>query len=420
MMEEGKIASLGRKFGCALELYSEAHHARVFSAEGASIHARDAVRNNGYAVRTIRNGHLGFFSFESLTELVGAVEKSIKLGRLQEKGDYFFPGKRGSSIRFLDRKAFDFEDWATEELEGMLEVHRKEKVRPVQNILGSGTTKKTIANSEGGQTSQESTFFYAISQCSYKDTEADDSLSSARFAFSPPDAARKAAEFAKASANAGPAKAGRMEVIFDIRGLLPLLQLFMPFNLNAESLRKKLTRLRIGGRFAGRGISIIDEPSMEKGARPIEFDDEGFRSKPLALIRNGRVSGFISDMRTAAKMKKMAPGNAFRGSFNSTPSASFTNISISGNAGDLLGGCDRGIYVNSFLTSGANAVTGDFSFPLLTAFHVKGGEIGNAIRGAMMKGNFFEMMGTARFEARRDIYNGLQSGRMACELDIIC
>ncbi|HLC47519.1 MAG TPA: TldD/PmbA family protein [Candidatus Norongarragalinales archaeon] len=428
-IDEGALNRLARKLGCDLEVYSEIQSTRVFSSEGGRLHAKDAVTNAGFAVRTIKGRQLGFYSFENAAEFAPAVEKALRLGKHQEKGDYYFPANVGSSEKYFDNRARGFGEWAMIEIEGMHSAHRKAGVVPVQNMLGASISEKRLENSEGGRIRQKESAFFALSQCGFKETEADDSISCARYNFSPADAARNAAKFARASANAKKTAGGKASVIFDIRALHQLLPLFMPFNFSGESLQKKLTKLAFGAPFALETISISDDPFMAEGVRPAVFDDEGFKCAKRALVDRGAVNEYAFDMRSVVKMRKTAarnapsplkPGNAARGSFNSPPSISFSNMAIEGgDASDLVKECKSGIYVNSFLTSGANPVTGDFTFPLLVAFKVSRGEPINAIRGAMMKGNFFELMKGAIFERETEIYNGLRAGRMACDLEII-
>lgn len=443
MIKESAISAYSRRLDCQIELFRESSNSRVFSAERGRVHSKDYVAGLGYAVRTIKGSQMGFYSFEREAEFGSAVGKAIRLGKFQEKAGYFFPALRGASKRYFDKRSEDFGNFAMHELEGMLNAQEEMGVLSVQNIFGASTTSKVLMNSEGGNTESKSSLFFAISQCGFRDTEADDSISCAKFNFSPSKAAANAAKFARASAGAKKIREGKTEVIFDIRALHQLLPLFMPFNFSGESVRKNLTKLRIGEMFAGRNISITSDPSMAGGVRPAEFDDEGFACKKTRLVENGRVGSFLFDMQTSAKIigemgtkpggrigksggKKEGiqinpkPGNASRGSFNSPPGISFSDIALEGgDANDLVSECTKGIYINSFLTSGANPVTGDFAFPLLVAFKIENGQPVHAIEGAMIKGNFFALMRRAKFERETETYNGLDSGRMACELEII-
>ncbi|MFH0971316.1 MAG: TldD/PmbA family protein [Candidatus Micrarchaeota archaeon] len=419
-MDGHEIARLARKYRCEIEFFSTAEKGYMLSSQKKEVHSKDANFTSGFAVRTIRNKRLGFYPFESAAEAESAVRRALKLGELQEKAEYYFSGENGKSGKYYDRKCTNFQNWGIEELEGMLDMHERQKVESVQNLIGATASTDLLIGSEGGMVETKSTSFFAASQCGFLETEADDSFSSAKFSFDPSEVALNAAKFAKASADAKKINGGTREVIFDIRALHQLLQLFLPFNFSGESYRKKLTKISKGAEFASENISIIDDPLMANGTRPSEFDDEGFKSTRRRLVERGVVDSFLFDMRTAAKMKGEKAGNGARPAFTAQPMVSFSNISIEGGKEpDLVTDCRRGIFINSFLTSGANPVTGDFSFPLLIAFKVEGGEPTNAIKGAMMKGNFFGLMKTAQFERETAVYNGLRSGRMMCELEII-
>ncbi|MFH1258152.1 MAG: TldD/PmbA family protein [Candidatus Micrarchaeota archaeon] len=421
MIDEGKLFSLAREFGCSLEFFSQVESSLVMSADNFSIHAKSGVKTGGFGVRTIKDGKLGFYSFEKESELKPAVKHSIMLSKLQEGANYAFPGTKGKSAKYFDKKARNFDSWAIPQLEDMLDVQKEAKVDAVQNIIGASMNEDLLVNSEGGLIEQEATSFFAVSQCAYGRAEGDYSESASKFNFDPSIVSKNAAMLAKSSANPRKIPVGKTDVIFSHNALHELLDLILPINFSGESLRKKLTKLGKGTDIASENISIIDDPSIPEGLKPSEYDDEGFATRKKFLVRNGSVEDFLFDMHTAAKMpNKPAAGNGYRNSFHFAPMISHSDTEITGgDSADIVSECKRGILVHSFLTSGANPVTGDFSFPFLIAHKLENGEKKLPVKDAMMKGNFFELMKTAEFERKTEMHNGLKAGRMGCELEVI-
>ncbi len=420
MISEKQLLSLSRKYDCSLELYCRVDKSLTFLADTRGVHSKDSVREEGFAIRSIRDRRLGFYSFERPTEIENAVKVALKTSKLQEKADYFFPQTQGRSSKYFDPKAESFPEWAMDDLQQMIDVHLEKKVKPLNNIIGCTASSVQITNSENGNIMQKHSNFLAISQCGYREIEADDSYQSSRYCQSPGKIARNSAECAKLAAAPKKIAAGRCRVVFDIGALSDLLHLFLPSNFGGESLRKRTTKLRRRMAVAGKGISISDDPSMKEGILPAEYDGEGFKGKKMEIVGRGIVRDFLFDMPTSAKMKGEEAGNGLRSSYLAPPAISFSNIEIlGGGISDAVLECRSGVYVRSFLTSGANPVTGDFSFPLLIAYEIREGEIGRAIKGAMMNGNFFSVLKHADFETNTSVHNGLLSGRMAADLELI-
>ena len=420
MISQEKIAGFARKMDCGLELFAEKTKTTSLMFEKENLHSKDAVFMEGFGLRVIKDKRIGFCAFEHEEDFEKSIRIALKLSKHSEPFDYFFPGTIGKSQKFFDKKSLDFEGFAYGELEGMLLEHKKAKTTPVSNVISNAITTDFLLNSEGASIEKKTSGFFAMSQCGFKEGEAADAQSGSSFFFSPRQIAKNAADFAKSSAGAIEIPGGKKEVIFDIRAIYELFNLFMDYNFSAESLRKKITKTSIGMEIAPTNISIYDDPTLIHGNLPSEFDDEANKTKKTALIEKGVVNSYAYDMATASKMGFKKSANGFRHSFEAPPTISFTNISVEGgNAKDLVLECKNGIYMNSFLTSGANAVTGDFSFPILIAHEIRNGEITHPVKNLLMKGNFFDMMKSAVFEGKTEIYNGLNCGRMKSEIDFI-
>ncbi|MFH1107209.1 MAG: metallopeptidase TldD-related protein [Candidatus Micrarchaeota archaeon] len=410
---EDDLLKESRRTNAEIELFVQSSSSAVFSSKSARASARDFSYSKGHAVRVIRSGRMGFASFEKEKEFRKSVDAALRLSRQQEKAGYFFASRaRAVSRKFYDPAAADagYSDLLAN-VESMDSGHSRGVVGIV-NLSGRTRTSQLLLSSEGARVSQEFSNFFAYSHCSSGGAEGDHAQSSSR-PFDAGPVARTAAAAARAMRAPVKPASGVIPVVFDARALHSLFELFLPFHFSGESFRRKLTRLREGGRFLADGLSLLDDPRVPGSENSAEYDDEGFKTAPLPLAESGAATNFLFDMRTAVRCGKK-PGNGVRASYSSQPQPAFTNAVVEGGRlPDAVSECRRGVYVTSFLTSGANDVTGDFGFPLLTAFEIRNGELGRGLKGSVLRGNFFEVMRHAGFERKRERFGNLVSGRAA-------
>lgn len=403
MNMESKLNGLSRKLGCDAELFSSDTARNTFSTEREALKYKKTALTRGHALRVIKQRRMGFAYFERESDLDKAFKRALKLSKSCEPGDYRFSQERGSSARFASRRSFG-EREAVESLEEMASAVEG-AADSVGHVLSTASTKLGVLTPEGSVT-QRFTQFYVSSECAKGTSDGADSESSSTVDFSPQEVALNAANYARVMSSAGKTSPGEQAIVFDVRALQDFLHLFMGFNFSGESLRKRVTRLKPGLKLGNEGLSIEDDPLLERGLNSAQYDDEGFRTERRALVERGVVQGFVFDMPTAAKAGKQGlrarPGNGWRGSFKSQPLPGFSNLAVSqGDVKDLVSECKRGVYVVSFLAMGANPVTGDFSLPLQTAIEIRKGELRDGVRGATLVGNFFEAMKGVEFEKKR-------------------
>ncbi len=421
MFSESLLLKLARKHRVSLEAFVQSAQNTSFLAKGGHVEARDHSRSHGFAVRVIAGKKLGFASFEKEGELEPAVVRALASAKAQASADYAFPsGVHADSRAYFDARSENVPDSEfVDSVEEMVRGIAKTKSRCIQAGLSVALESQELWNSEGTLIRQKFSKFSALAHAAYKDSEADDGNSSNSYGLDLGGLARNAGTWAKGMQGSKKIAPGTYPVIFDVRALQSLLSLYFPFHFDGESHRKKLSKLSPGAPLLPAGISIYDDPSLPEGEHSAAFDDEGFAMRRQALVSKGKVAHFLYDLTTAAK-SGVSGGNGVRASYEAPPHASFSNLVIEGGTvGDAVAECKNGLYVNSFLTSGSNALTGDFTFPLLVAFRIRKGEITHGVRGAMFSGNVFDVLKTARFEKRPEYRIGIKSGRMVADLKIV-
>ncbi len=142
------------------------------------------------------------------------------------------------------------------------------------------------------------------------------------------------------------------------------------------------------------GIVLVDDPTLPGGFASRPFDGEGLEVSRLELIdAGGRVTTYLHDSRSAARLGEAPTGHAARGA-TSLPSPSPSNVTITGGRGDLASivkSTPRGLLVTRLLGRGPGMVTGDYSRGA-SGFWIEGGEIAYAVEEITIASKMFEMM----------------------------
>ena len=424
MISENSIAKFARKKNAQIEVFSETSSSLVLVSRKGDLKGKSFSKTRGYAVRIIKDKRMGFASFESENEFESALDRAETLSKMQEQSGYFFPsGKSRKSERFFDKNVESAsEKECAEKISGMDKTAKEKKANPMAGFISLSVSEEELINSEGLKTVQKFSECYAGSHCAFGNSEAEESdACSFLNDLKTKELAKKSAETAREKENAKEIPSGKYEIILEPKAVRMLFGLFFPFNFSGESLRRKLTKLKPGEKIADERVSILDEPLLERGLNSADYDSEGFGMKRKALVENGKVNDFLYDMKSAVKSKNNElAGRGFRGSYSSPPTVSSSNIVVKeGNVGDAISECKKGINIEDFLTSGANDVTGDFAFPLFSAFLVKNGEKKHAVKNAVFRGNFFEALRSARFEKKSIRVGSVVSPKMVFNARIV-
>ncbi|MBU1198176.1 TldD/PmbA family protein [Candidatus Micrarchaeota archaeon] len=414
MISESWLVKLAKKMRASLEVFEESSQHTAFTANGTAVENREHVRSRGYGVRVLKGRRMGFAAFERESDVEDAVRMASRLAEKQEPADYYFAGKaRARSQAFFDARVNQLSEADyMQRVESMRDRVIAMHATPIQTAFGTRVIQQSLWNTDGLSIQQKFSRFYAFSHCSQAGSEADDSFSSSRLSFSTDRVAANAASHAERMSGAKKMRGGTLPFVFDVRALESLFSLFLPFHFSGESFRKGLSHWKKGDGAFSESISLVDDPRLKEGENACVYDDEGVMAKRKTLVRKGRVQSFLFDGATAAKIGETA-GNGYRSSFEAAPKPSWTHMTVEGgHLSNALDDVRDGVYVNSFLTSGANTVTGDFAFPLLVAFRIRNGEPTEGIKGAMFQGNVFEWLKQAAFEKKREYAHGVLSGKM--------
>ncbi len=147
---------------------------------------------------------------------------------------------------------------------------------------------------------------------------------------------------------------------------------------------------RIGEQVAARGVTVVDDGSIQDRRGSLSIDDEGTPTSETILIEDGFLKGYMQDRLNARLMGAQPTGNGRRESFAHAPMPRMTNTFMKAGKDDpaeLLSRVKRGIYATSFGGGQVDIVSGKFVFSCTEAFMIEDGKLGAPIKGATLIGD---------------------------------
>lgn len=282
------------------------------------------------------------------------------------------------------------------ELEKMIKA-KDERINMVQVYYMEGSTKVNIKNSKGlnleklvndgligaqvianDGKDQRSSFEYIRSN-DYKDFDFE-------------ALATLAAEKAVALLGATPCESGEYEILLSKEASASLLAPYLSM-FSAESVQKSISLLKgkIGESIGSNKVTIVDDPFMKKSAKSGAFDDEGVATSYKELVKDGVLTGFLHNLKTAKKDDVKPTGNGFIGR-----GIAPTNFYIKPGEfkfDDALKSMKKGILIEDLAGThaGADPISGDFSLQA-SGFLVENGKKVRPVALITVAGNYLDLL----------------------------
>lgn len=222
---------------------------------------------------------------------------------------------------------------------------------------------------------------------------------------SPAEVGRLAGDRAVARlAPAAPAS-GPMPVVFDARVSSSLVGHLLGA-MAAPSIARRASFLlgrEDGALFPG-GIRIVEDPLRPRGLRSRPFDGEGVACAPRALVEDGRITGWLTNVASAAQLGLPLTGHASRGG-GGAPGVSPSNVDLLAGeetVEELIADIREGVLVDYLIGQGVNPVTGDYSRGA-AGRRIVNGRIEGPVAGFTIAGNLIDMF--AELRAANDLEN---------------
>ncbi|MBC3936474.1 metalloprotease TldD [Undibacterium rugosum] len=209
--------------------------------------------------------------------------------------------------------------------------------------------------------------------------------------------ADEAVKSALVNLDARPAPAGPMTVVLGPGWPGVLLHEAVGHGLEGDFNRKGSSTFsgRIGERVAAKGVTVVDDGTMQNRRGSLNIDDEGNPTQCNVLIEDGILKGYMQDTMNARLMKMEITGNARRESFAHLPMPRMTNTYML--AGDkdpeeILASVKNGLYAVNFGGGQVDITNGKFVFSASEAYMIENGKISYPVKGATLIGNGPEVL----------------------------
>ena len=147
---------------------------------------------------------------------------------------------------------------------------------------------------------------------------------------------------------------------------------------------------RIGEQVTAKGVTVIDDGTMENKRGSITIDDEGTKSSKNILIEDGILKNYMQDRQNARLMNMKPTGNGRRQSYAHYPMPRMTNTYMdNGNIDpqEIIQSLKKGIYAVNFSGGQVDITNGKFVFSASEAYLVENGKIKQPLKGATLIGN---------------------------------
>jgi PmbA protein len=151
----------------------------------------------------------------------------------------------------------------------------------------------------------------------------------------------------------------------------------------------------LGTAVFNEAITVTDDPTRDRGLGSRPFDAEGVAAAPRDFIKNGVLTSWVMDTRSANQLGLQTTGHASRG-LSGAPHPSTSNFYIAPGAQAvpaLFAEFGDGFYVTETIGHGTNLITGDFSVGA-SGFWMENGERAFPVSEVTIAGNLRDMFCT--------------------------
>jgi PmbA protein len=149
---------------------------------------------------------------------------------------------------------------------------------------------------------------------------------------------------------------------------------------------------KLGQQVFSKGITIVDDPHRRRGQRSRPFDGEGVANHRWELVKDGVLTTWLLDLRSARQLGMKTTGHAARGT-SSPPNPAPTNVWLepgSLSPKELMADIKSGFYVSELMGMGVNLITGDYSRGA-AGFWIENGEIAYSVSEVTVASNLKDM-----------------------------
>ena len=204
--------------------------------------------------------------------------------------------------------------------------------------------------------------------------------------------AREAVRQALVNLDSVDAPAGQMTVVLGPGWPGVLLHEAIGHGLEGDFNRKGSSAFsgRIGQQVAAKGVTVVDDGTLQDRRGSLSIDDEGNPTERTVLIEDGILTGYMQDMMNARLMGMPITGNGRRESFAHLPLPRMTNTYMLNGDKDpqeIIKSVKKGLYAVNFGGGQVDITSGKFVFSTAEAYLIENGKVTRPVKGATLIGN---------------------------------
>ncbi|MFW6378153.1 MAG: TldD/PmbA family protein [Bacillota bacterium] len=380
---------------------------RVFKGEVDHYSLND---DDGIGFRGIYQGKMGFSYTENIseTEIDFLVNKAKENAEIVDKKEGIIFSEQ-AEYKELKIDSDDFGEISPDEKIELLKKAEKaaydydDRIEVVNYCMYSDMMLEEVmdntAELELSNNSQLAYIFLSVVAADEDDKKSSGKVVVKRKSadFNPVELAEDVAEEAVSLLGASSIASGDYPVLLRNEVAGDLLQTFAS-TLSAENVQKGLSLFegKLEDMVAVADLTLIDDPFLEEGFRSTPFDSEGYPTRKKEIIKDGVLTTYLYNLKTAARDGVKSTGNAFRSSHKSSVGIAPTNLYIEPGKisfNQLKKMKERTLLITDItgLHAGANQVSGDFSLSA-EGFLLENGEIVKPVEQITVSGNFIELL----------------------------
>ncbi len=147
---------------------------------------------------------------------------------------------------------------------------------------------------------------------------------------------------------------------------------------------------RVGQTVAAKGVTIVDDGTLENRRGSLSIDDEGTPTNCTTLIEDGVLKGYMQDKLNARLMGEKSTGNGRRESYAHLPMPRMTNTYMLPGEADpqeIIASVKKGLYAVNFGGGQVDITSGKFVFSASEAYLIENGKVTRPVKGATLIGN---------------------------------
>lgn len=156
---------------------------------------------------------------------------------------------------------------------------------------------------------------------------------------------------------------------------------------------------RMGQRVAAKGVTIVDDGTLDNRRGSLNVDDEGTPTQCTTLIEDGVLTGYMQDTLNARLMGVAPTGNGRRESFAHLVMPRMTNTYMRAgqdDPADMIRSVKKGLYAVNFGGGQVDITNGKYVFSATEAYLIEDGKVTAPVKGATLIGNGPETMQKVR------------------------